>query len=325
MPFQTKRNFVRSAIATAAASSIPKGFSNAQTSNAATSGSGKIVLGDILARIAAEGLSTRLGKQFIVENKTGASGRIAIEATKNAKPDGDTLLVCPQGPLTLFPYIFKNLKFDPFKDLTPIARLSTFDVAISVGPASGVDSMQRFTAWVKANPDKANFGTSGAGTLLHFAGISISQKIGAPLTHVAYKGSALAVTDLIAGSVPMVVSPLSDVLEHHKAGRLKVVAVTSAQRSTLLPDAPTLKEIGIDVEVPGWFALYGPAAMAPDLVKKINQALADTLAPQGIKERLTKMGMISAVIGADETSQIQRKEHLMWGPLVRASGFTPDD
>ncbi len=319
-----RRRFVKSTTAVAMASALPGAMAQAS--------GGKVLVGfaaggslDLLARIAAEGLSAKLGKQFIVENKIGASGRLAVEGTKTAKPDGETLLVCPQGPLTLFPYIFKNLKFDPFKDLTPIARLSTFDVAISVGPSSGTDSIQKFVAWVKSNPDKANFGSSGAGTLLHFTGISLSQKIGAPMTHVGYKGSAPAVVDLIAGSVPMVVSPLSDVLEHHKAGRVKVIAVSSPQRSSLAADVPTLKEVGIDVEVPGWFALYGPAGMAPDLVKKYNLALAETLAPPAVKERLNKMGMSSAVISAEETLQVQRKEHLMWAPLVKSSGFTPED
>jgi tripartite-type tricarboxylate transporter receptor subunit TctC len=319
-----RRRFIQGTTATACSLALP--MARAQTNN------GKVLVGfaaggslDLLARIAAEGLSTKLGKQFIVENKTGASGRLAVEGVKSAKPDGETLLVCPQGPLTLFPYIFKNLKFDPFKDLTPIARLSTFDVAISIGPLSGVDNIQRFVSWVKSNPEKANFGSSGAGTLLHFTGISFAQKIGASLTHVGYKGSAPAVVDLIAGSVPMVVSPLSDVLEHHKAGRLKVIAVSSPQRSLLAADVPTLKEVGIDVEVPGWFALYGPPAMPADLVKKYNQAAADTLAPPAIKERLNKMGMVSAVISPEETSQLQRKEHAMWGPLVKASGFTPED
>jgi tripartite-type tricarboxylate transporter receptor subunit TctC len=325
---QNRRTFVQltAAASTCAALPFTLPIASAQTAN------GKVLVGfaaggslDLLARIAAEGLSTKIGRQFIVENKTGASGRLAVENTKSAKPDGETLLVCPQGPLTLFPYIFKNLKFDPFKDLTPIARLSTFDVAISVGPLSGVDSIQKFVSWVKSNPDKANFGSSGAGTLLHFTGISLAQKIGTPMIHVGYKGSAPAVIDLIAGSVPMVVSPLSDVLEHHKAGRLKIIAVSSPLRSQLSPDVPTLKEVGIDVEVPGWFALYGPAGMSVDLVKKYNQALVDTLAAPAVKERLNKMGMTSAVISPEETSQVQRKEHGMWGPLVKASGFTPED
>jgi tripartite-type tricarboxylate transporter receptor subunit TctC len=323
-PQKPRRRFVQGVAASA--------MGTALTATHAQSSSGKVLVGfaaggslDILARIAAEGLSAKVGKQFIVENKIGASGRLAVEGTKSAKPDGETLLVCPQGPLTLFPHVFKNLKFEPFKDLTPIARLSTFDVAITVGPLSGVDSMPKFVSWAKANPEKANFGSSGAGTLLHFTGVSLAQKMGVPMTHVGYKGSAPAVVDLIAGSVPMVVSPLSDVLEHHKAGRLKVIAISSSQRSILAPDVPTLKEVGVDVEVPGWFALYGPAGMPADLVKKYNQALAETLAPQSVKERLNKMGMTSAVISPEETLQLQRKEYGMWGPLVKSSGFTPED
>ena len=298
----------------------------------AQSPQGKILVGfsaggsiDLLARQVAEGLSNRLGRPFIVENRVGAAGRIAIEATKNAKPDGDTLLVCPQGPLTLFPYVFKNLKFDPFKDLAPIARLSTFDVAIGLGPATSADTIQKFVAWLKANPAKANFGSSGQGTLLHFTGISFSQKIGVRLTHVAYKGAAPAVADLMAGSVPMVVAPMSDMLEYHKVGRLKMVAITSAQRSILAPDVPTLKESDIDVEVPGWFALYGPASMPAEEVKARHKIVAETLGQTNVKERLLRMGMISAVLSPEDTLKAQKSEHLMWGPLVKSSGFSPED
>jgi tripartite-type tricarboxylate transporter receptor subunit TctC len=293
---------------------------------------GKILVGfsaggsvDLLARQVAEGLSSRLGRPFIVENRVGAAGRLAIDATKTSKPDGDTLLVCPQGPLTLFPYIFKNLKFDPFKDLTPIARLTTFDVAIGLGPASGVDTIQKFVAWAKANPSKANFGSSGQGTLLHFTGTSIGQKTAVPLTHVPYKGAAPAVADLLAGSVPMVVAPMSDMLEYHKAGRLKIVAITSHQRSPLAPEIPTLKESDIDVEVPGWFALYGPSGIPVDEVKRRSQLVAEVMNQTSVKERMLRMGMISAVLTPEETLRVQRNEHAMWGPMVKASGFTPED
>jgi tripartite-type tricarboxylate transporter receptor subunit TctC len=298
----------------------------------AQSAQGKVLVGfsaggsvDLLARQVAEGLSSRSGRTFIVENRVGAAGRLAIEATKAAKPDGDTLLVCPQGPLTLFPYVFKNLKFDPFKDLTLIARLTTFDVAIGLGPASGADSIQKFIAWAKANPSKANFGSSGQGTLLHFTGTTIGQKTGVPLTHVPYKGAAPAVADLLAGSVPMVVAPMSDMLEYHKAGRLKMVAITSAQRSPLAPDIPTLKESDIDVEVPGWFALCGPAGIPVDELKRRHQMVAEVMSQTSVKERMLRMGMISAVLTPEESLKAQRNEYAMWGPMVKASGFTPED
>ena len=146
-----------------------------------------------------------------------------------------------------------------------------------------------------------------------------------PLTHVAYKGAAPAVADLMAGSVPMVVAPMSDMLEYHKVGRLKMVAITSAQRSILAPDVPTLKESDIDVEVPGWFALYGPASMPAEEVKARHKIVSETLGQTNVKERLLRMGMISAVLSPEDTLKAQKSEHLMWGPLVKSSGFSPED
>jgi tripartite-type tricarboxylate transporter receptor subunit TctC len=324
--FSTRRELLQAAGALSAAS-LP--FSQTAWAQGAT---GKILVGfaaggslDLLARQTAEALSAGSGKTYIVENKVGASGRLAVDAVKAAKPDGDTLLVCPQGPLTLFPYVFKELKFDPFRDIAPICRLTTFDVAITVGTASGTDTLPKFLAWAKSNPTKANFGSSGAGTLLHFTGVSVAQRSGTALTHVGYKGSAPAVADLIAGSVPMVVTPLSDVLEYHKAGRVKVIAVSSPRRSPLAPDVPTLKESGVDLEVPGWFALYGPTGMPNDLVRKYHHLAANALAQNSAKERLTRMGLVSAVLSPEDTLIEQKREHQLWGPMVKASGFTPAD
>ncbi len=280
---------------------------------------------DLLARAMAEQIGLKMNRTVIVENRVGASGRLAIDLVKASKPDGDTLLVCPQGPLTLFPYIFKNLKFDPFKDLMPVSRLSTFDVAIGLGPQSGADSLPKFLAWATANPTQANFGSSGAGTLLHFSGVSISQLSGVALTHVPYKGSAPAVADLIGGTVPMVVSPLSDQLEHHKSGRIKVVAVTSPERSVLAPEIPTCKQEGIALEVPGWFALYGPAGMPNEVVDNLNRIVQESLVVPAIRERLMKMGMLPAPTSRAQTLELQRREFALWGPMVKASGFTPED
>jgi tripartite-type tricarboxylate transporter receptor subunit TctC len=145
------------------------------------------------------------------------------------------------------------------------------------------------------------------------------------MTHVPYKGSAPAVADLMAGSVPMVVSPLSDVLEQHKAGRIKVVAISSPRRSALAPDVPTLKESGVDLEVPGWFALYGPAGMPADVVRRYQGIVATALSQTAAKERLARMGMISAVLSPEETTAEQKREYLMWGPMIKSSGFTPED
>lgn len=315
-----------SAMAVAGASALLGRTANAQTNPI------KLMVGfaaggslDLLARAVAEQITVKTNRAAIVENRTGAAGRLAVDAVKSAKPDGETLLVCPQGPLTLFPYIFKNLKYDPFKDLMPISRLSTFDVAIGLGPLSGADSLPKFLEWAKANPGKANFGSSGAGTLLHFTGTSLGQLSGVPLTHVPYKGSAPAVADLIGGNVPMVVAPLSDMLEQHKAGRLKVVAVTSPERGVLAPEVPTCKELGVALEVPGWFALYGPAGMPNEIVDNLNRIIQEVSAQPQIRERLLKMGMVPAPTTREQTLALQRSEHAMWERMVKASGFTPED
>lgn len=280
---------------------------------------------DLLARALAEPMGQALGRPVIVENRVGAAGRLAIDAVRSARPDGDTLLVCPQGPLTLFPYVFRNLKYDPFKDLAPVTRLAIFDCAVSLGPQSGAQTLPAFLDWVKAHPNQGNFGSSGAGTLLHFIGVSIAQRSGVPLTHVPYKGSAPAVADLIGGNVPMVVTPMSDVLEQHKAGRLKIVAITSPERSRIAPDIATCRELGLDVEVPGWFALYGPAGMPDAVAENLNRIAGEALANAAIRERLLKMGMLPATVSRQRTRELQVAEHRMWEPMVKASGFTPED
>ena len=280
---------------------------------------------DLLARAVGEQLSQQLGRPVIVENKLGAAGRLAVDAVKTAKPDGDTLLVCPQGPLTLFPYVFKNLKYDPFTDLAPVTRLATYDVGFGLGPQSGTDSLPKFLDWAKSHPNQANYGSSGAGTLLHFTGVSLSQISGVKLTHVPYKGAVLAVADVIGGSIPMTVSPMSDMFEHHKLGRLRVAAITSPQRSPLTPDIATCKELGIDIEVPGWYALYGPTGMPSELAEQLNRLVTQALSTASIRERCLKMGMIAAGTTRAQTLELQQREFALWGKMVKASGFTPED
>lgn len=280
---------------------------------------------DLLARAVAEQLSQKLARPVIVENRVGAAGRLAVDAVKTAKPDGDTLLACPQGPLTLFPHVFKNLRYDPFKDLRPVTRLTIFDVAFGLGPSSGTDTLPRFLDWARANPSKANYGSSGTGTLLHFSGVSLSQITGVKMQHVPYKGAVLAVADLIGGNVPMTVSPMSDMFEHHKAGRLRVGAITSPERSPLSPDIPTCKELGIDLDVPGWYALYGPAGMPDDTAERLNQLVVEAMSQPAMRERCLKMGMISAGTSRAQTLEIQRREFVLWDRMVKVSGFTPED
>ena len=279
---------------------------------------------DALARMTAEAVGAATGRNAIVENKTGAAGRIAVDAVKSAPPDGDTLLVAPQGPMTLFQHVFKDkLKYDPAKDFTPITRLVTADFALTIGPLVPAKDLAGFRTWLRSAGDKASFGSPGAGTLPHFVGISMADKLGVPMTHVPYQGSAKSMIDLAGGTIAAAVSPVTEALELHKAGKVHIVATTGAKRSPFVPDVPTFKEAGLDLEVPLWFAVYGPAGMPAATVDKLRHAIDGALATPEAAQRLAKLGLVAAPLAPAELEALRQRESKMWGPVVKASGFTP--
>lgn len=278
---------------------------------------------DLSARLLADQLRVQLGRPVLVENRTGAAGRLAVEATKSAKPDGNTLMFVPHGPMTLFPYVYKALRFDPFKDFTPIGRVSSFDYALSTGPATPAKTISEYLAWARVPGNKASFGSPGAGTVPHFIGQGFAQKAGLALTHVPYRGAAPSMVDLIGGSVSLVVSPLADAIEHHKAGKLRVLATTGEQRTEMLTGVPTLRETGMDLTVDGWYGLYGPAGLAPELVQTLSKAL-DAAALQ-LREPFAKSTLRAAATSPAQLQQLQRREAALWQQLVAASGFRPED
>jgi tripartite-type tricarboxylate transporter receptor subunit TctC len=281
---------------------------------------------DALARMAAEALGQGMGRPGIVENKTGAAGRIALDTVKAAPPDGSVLAVAPQGPMTLFPYVFRNLRFDPQKDFTPIAITATGDFAITTGPLTGASSVAELQAWLKANPDKASFGSPGAGTLPHFVGLRIAEALGVKMTHVPYRGSALSMNDLAGGTIAAAVSPVTEALELHKAGRVRILATASAQRTPFVDGLPTLKELGHDIDVPLWFALYGPAGMPAELVARANKLIVDAMTTPAARQRIAALGLVPPPpMSSAQIVALRDRELAMWGPIVKASGFTPND
>lgn len=280
---------------------------------------------DIATRVVAEHMRGTLGRSVVVENRAGASGRIALEAVKNAKPDGETLIASPSGPMTLFPHIYKGLRYDPAKDFTPISTIAAFDYAVSAGPATPAKTVAEYRTWALANAAKANYGTTGAGTPAHFTGVVFADKTGTQLTHVPYKGSGPAITDLAGGAVSAVVSPVTEAAEQHKAGRIRMLATTGAQRSPFVPDVPTLKESGIDFELSSWFALFAPADLPPATAQAYAKAVAAAAADPAVTERLSKAGLMPASSTPADLAKAVQSEIAMWAPLVKASGFTPGD
>jgi tripartite-type tricarboxylate transporter receptor subunit TctC len=280
---------------------------------------------DLIARVVADKLKDSLGVPVIVDNRPGAIGRIAAEAVKNAAPDGTTIMVMPIGPMAVVPHSTKNLNYDPLKDFTPIALGATFQFAIAAGPESGAKSWQEFAAWVKANPDKAAFATSGAGSLPHFFGLLLSTELGVPMLHVAYKGSAAYINDLIGGQVPAAIDAMADLTELHRSGKIRILAMSGAKRSAALPEVPTFKELGLpSVEATGWFGFFGPANMPKAIVDALNRAINKALQSPDLVDKLTRVGMDPATSTPEEFSRIVGLDYMKWGPVVKASGFTTE-
>jgi len=277
---------------------------------------------DVVARLLADNMRSSLDQNVIVDNKPGAAGRVALGELKRAAPDGNTLTLAPSGALVILPWLFKNVGYDPARDFTPIARVTTFDFAVTVGPAAPPGDFKALLAWLKANPNKANFATSGAGTVPHFTGVLLAQETGVPLTHVAYKGGALAAQDLLGGQVPMMVDTASETIEHHRAGKLRIVAVTGDSRSAVLPDVPTLKELGVNVVADAFFGLYGPANMSADRVQKISDAVAKTLATPDIQAKIRALALTPSYADSQTLAATQATHLKRWEAPIKASGFT---
>jgi tripartite-type tricarboxylate transporter receptor subunit TctC len=276
---------------------------------------------DVIARLLAQKMGASLGQTVIVDNKPGAAGRLVLGELKRAAPDGQTLVLSPSGAMVIAPWLYSNLGYDPVKDFTPISRVVTFDFAVTVGPGAPQGDLKTVLAWMKANPAKANYATSGAGTVPHFAGLLLSQAAGVPLTHVAYRGGAPAAQDLIGGQIPMMVDTASETIEHHRAGKVRILAVTGEQRSKSLPDVPTLKEQGINMAADAFFGLYGPAGVPADTVNRIDRAVADALKDAVIQEKIVAFGLVPNHAPAAELAATQVAHLKRWETPIKASGF----
>lgn len=280
--------------------------------------------GDALARLLGEHLRLALGQPVIVENRAGAQGRLGVQAVKGAAPDGKTLLLTPVAPMSVYAHVYKSLAYDPIADFEPVGQVATFDFALAVGPQVPAKTVRELVDWVKANPTQGSYGTPAAGTLPHFFAVSFAKAAGLDLRHVGYRGSAAALTDLVAGQIPIVVTTTSDLLEMHRAGRIRVLATSDKQRSPFLPELPTFREAGYAIEGTGWYGVYAPARTPAAVVAPITRALAEAVRKPEVKERLLAFGLQPTGTSGAELAAIQKADSDLWAPAVRASGFTPE-
>jgi tripartite-type tricarboxylate transporter receptor subunit TctC len=279
--------------------------------------------GDALSRLIADKMHAALNRAVIVENRTGGAGRIGTVAVRNAAPDGGTLLLTPIAPVAVYQHVYKNLDYDPIKDFAPISQLATFDFAVAVGSQVPAKTLKELVEWVKADAARAAFGSPAAGALPHFFGILFSRAAGLELRHVAYRGSAAALADLLAGHVPMVFTTISDLVQMHKANRIRILAASGAQRSPFVPEVPTFREAGYDIQGSAWFAAFAPAKTPPAIVDRYSKIMAAAVRVPEVKERLLKFGLQPTGTTAAELAAIQKADSARWEPAVKASGFTP--
>src|SRR5258705_5899292 len=215
--------------------------------------------GDTLCRILAQHLNQLLDRTVIVENRTGGDGLIGIKSVKSASPDGATILVTTGPTMYLLPMVELEPSFDSARDFVPVSLLTRFEFGVVASPAIDAKDFKQFVAWLKANPGKAIFGVPSNGTIPHFAGTKLEQVLGIPLTRVPYRGSAPIINDLVGGHLPFGITTMSDAIPQHRAGGVRILAVSIAARSPFLPEVPTLKENGIELVADAWYGMWLPA------------------------------------------------------------------
>jgi len=276
---------------------------------------------DIIARMIAEKLQQTLGQTFIVENKPGASGMTGTDTVAKAEPDGYTIGISIGGPLAINTLLFSKMPYDPAKDLALITVLTTQPSVLTVPTKLGVNSVAELIALIKKDPAKYNFASIGNGSLSHLAMEALALKSGVKLVHVPYPSSPQAMTAVIRGDVQMAVMPAISVLPHAQAGAVKMLAVTTAKRSALLPDVPTLKESGIDVEADAWNGLVAPAGTPERILKTIQREVANAIQTPELKAKfatqiMEPVGNSPAQFQAQIDAELKR-----WTPVIRDAGI----
>jgi tripartite-type tricarboxylate transporter receptor subunit TctC len=281
---------------------------------------------DILARAIAPRLSERWKQPVVVDNKPGASGNIGTDFVAKAAPDGHTLMVTVN-TYTITPALFANLPYDPVKDLAPISKIAlatyTFAVNPSVFPAN---SMQEAVALIRANPGKYFFASPGSGTPHHVGMELIKQRLGLEATHVPYKGFAGAMTDLVGGQVHMMFTLIHSSIPHVRAGKIRALAVTGAERSAQYPEAPTFREQGIDFmdDVDAWYAVMAPGKSPAALVARLNADVNAVMALPDLREQLIRQGMIPVTSGPAELAALIKADLARWAKVVKDANIKVD-
>jgi tripartite-type tricarboxylate transporter receptor subunit TctC len=276
---------------------------------------------DMVGRMIADRLQQKLGQAFVVEDKPGASGNTGTDAVAKAEPDGYTIGISIGGPLAINPLLFSKMPYDPKTDLTAITMVATQPSALAVNTKLGVNSVAELIALLKRNPGKYNFGSIGNGSLSHLAMEAIALASGTTIVHVPYASSPQAMTALLRGDVQIVCLPAISVTPQLASGEVKILAVSTAERSALLPGIPTLKEAGIDVEADAWMGLVAPAKTPDAIVARIAREVAEVITAPDIRDKLKAQLMEPIPTSPGEFRARIDADIARWSPVIKAANI----
>lgn len=277
---------------------------------------------DTSGRLIAEQLGKRLGQQIVVDNRPGASGNIGTGLVKTAAPDGYTLVLGFDGTMVINPHVFAKTPFDTVKDFAPVGKIGDATLILVANPDVPVKSLSEVIALSKVQSGGLSFGTSGTGGTPHIAGELLKAKTNANLTHIPYKGGGQAMTDVLGGTIPLVYTAVAGAYGHVKSGKLRAIAVSSAQRSTALPDVPTFIESGVpDFVVNSWVGLLAPMATPAAIVTRLNTELNAVLNDPAVREKLRLMGIDATPGSADQFSAEIKRDLARYGQVVKSAGI----
>ena len=277
---------------------------------------------DVVARELAESLKTALGRTVLVENRPGAGGRLAVAAVKAAPPDGNTLLLTPASIMTLYPSVLSKLPYDTQTDFAPVSTVCLSTNALAIGMHVPARTMAEFIAWCKANPKEAVYASPGAGSAPHFLGAQIAKAAGIDMLHVPYKGAPDILVDLYGGRIAAFVTALSNAVQPHRDGKMRVLVTTGDRRSDMLPDVPTAREAGFDaVTAKEWFGLFAPAGTPAERIGAWHAAVSRAAASESVVRAFGKLVLEPHAAGPGEFAGLIKADLARWNAISRALNY----
>lgn len=302
----------------------------AQSPLVASDGSVHIVVGyppggssDRVARVIGDKLQALLNMPVIVENKTGAGGRLAAQLVKAAPVGQIHLMLANPAVMVVAPLVFKDNGYDAERDFVPISEVQSYEFALAVGPGVPVRDLAELLTWLRANPEKANFGVPATGSLPHFFGLMMGDKAIVKSQIIGYRGSAPLITDLIGGQFPVAFDTLDSVWPQHEAGKLRILAISGDKRSPFAPAIPTFREAGLDLVATGWSTFFAPATLPKDKAQRLSQAIREVMQDPDTQRKFAEAKLTPVVSTQAQTQAMLANYRAQWAPVVQRSGFQP--